>query len=71
MHQPLFTTKQSLDDALSQSTIGAEIRRLEQQIHRLSQAASPDTASIVALTNQLRERLMVLNWSRGHRYNIV
>ncbi|MDN3640846.1 hypothetical protein QWY82_18750 [Simiduia curdlanivorans] len=67
MRQPLFTTNQSLDDTLSQSTIGAEIRRLEKQIHRLQQATEPDTAGIAALANQLRERIMVLNWSRGHR----
>ena len=67
MSQPLFTTHQSLDDTLSQSTIGAEIRHLEKQIHTLQQAATPDTAGIVALANQMRERIMVLNWSRGHR----
>ena len=67
MSQPLFTTNQSLDDTLSQSTIGAEIRRLEKQIHTLQQATVPDTAGIAALANQLRERIMVLNWSRGHR----
>lgn len=67
MNQPLFTTSQSLDDTLSQSTIGAEIRRLEKQIHKLQQSTTPDTAGIAALANQVRERIMVLNWSRGHR----
>lgn len=70
MTQSLFTTHQSLDDQVSQNTIGAEIRHLERQIHTLQKSATPDTAGIAALANQLRERLMVLNWSRGHRHNI-
>jgi hypothetical protein len=69
MAQLLFTAHQSLDDQLSQHRIADEVRRLEQQIHKLQQANQPDTASIAALANQLRERLMVLNWSRGHRHN--
>lgn len=67
MQHPQLISHQSLDDQLAQHSIGAEIRRLEQQIHRLQQAPEPDTAGIAALANQLRERLMVLNWSRGHR----
>lgn len=69
MAQSLFTAHQSLDDQLSQHRIVDEVRRLEQQIHKLQQASQPDTASIAALANQLRERLMVLHWSRGHRHN--
>jgi hypothetical protein len=64
-----FTAQQSLDDQLSQRRICDEVRRLEQQIHKLQQAQQPDTAGIAALANQLRERLMVLHWSRGHRHN--
>ena len=71
MTQPLFTAQQSLDDQLSQHRISDEVRRLEKQIHKLQLAHQPDTASIAALVKQLRERLLVLNWSRGHRHNIL
>ncbi|AFU98635.1 hypothetical protein [Simiduia agarivorans] len=67
MSQPLFSSEQSLDNQLSQTSISDEIRRLEQRIHRMQLTPDQDTASIVALSRQLRERLMVLNWSRGHR----
>lgn len=67
MSQSLFSSEQSLDNQLSQSSINDEIRRLEQRIHRMQLTPDQDTASIVALSRQLRERLMVLNWSRGHR----
>ena len=67
MSQVILGSDQSLDNHLSQSSISAEIRRLEQRIHQLQLAPDQDTASIAALANQLRERLMVLNWSRGHR----
>ncbi|MBB3169296.1 hypothetical protein [Simiduia aestuariiviva] len=66
-----FIAPQSLDDQLSESRICVEIRRLEQRIHTLQQASPPDTAGIAALANQLRERLMVLHWSRGHRLNTL
>ncbi|UTA48680.1 hypothetical protein L1F30_03845 [Simiduia sp. 21SJ11W-1] len=64
-----FVADQSLDNQLSESRIGTEVRRLEQRIHQLQQASPPDTAAIASLANQLRERLMVLHWSRGHRQN--
>lgn len=67
MVQQLFMTDKSLDDELSQHTIRDEIRRLERRIHQLQLGPDPDLASIVALGNQHRERLMVLNRCRGHR----